>query len=335
MKPTINIGMLGLGRMGQIHFRHLTQHTAGALVVAIADPLSEETTFRQKWKVARYYTDPYALLETADIDAVIISTPTDTHAGLVEKAINSKKHIFCEKPLDLSLDVTRRLLKQAAAAGIQLMLGFNRRFDPDVLEARQCIENGRIGNVQIIKITNRDPAIPPIAFIRSSGGMFMDFSIHDFDMAGYLMQKKVTEVFAKGLVFMDAAVGEAGDIDTALVTLTFEDGTYAVIDNSRKAVYGYDQRIEIFGDRGMMMVNNNPRHHTVLYDESGEHRALPLSSFVQRYERSYLNEITAFIEAIRHHTPIPQTAAEIETATEIAYAAQQSLREQRPVTMGK
>ncbi len=333
MKQQINAAILGMGRMGQIHFRHLTQNIEGVKVSAIADPLAGNESFREKWGALDFYVHPETLIARTDIDAVIICTPTYTHAALVEQAISARKHIFCEKPLDLSLDITRDLLQQAPAAGVQLMLGFNRRFDPDILEAKKCIEDGRIGNIQIVKITNRDPAIPSIDFIRSSGGIFMDFSIHDFDMARYIMRKKVTEVFAKGLVFMDPAVGDAGDIDTALITLGFEDGTYAVIDNSRKAVYGYDQRIEIFGDKGMIQVENNPQHHNILYDAEGVHQALPLSSFVQRYERSYLKEMELFIAALRENKQVPQTAEDVEMATVIAYAAQRSLQEQQPVKL--
>lgn len=333
MQKQINVAVLGMGRMGQIHFRHLVQNITGAKVLVIADPLAEHENFREKWGAYDLCAHPEAAIDRTDTDAVIICTPTDTHAALAAKAIASGKHIFCEKPLDLSLDVTRDLLRQASAAGVQLMLGFNRRFDPDVLEARKSIEDGRIGNIQIVKITNRDPAIPSIDFIRSSGGMFMDFSIHDFDMARYIMGKKVTEVFAKGLVFMDPAVGEAGDIDTALITLGFEDGTYAVIDNSRKAVYGYDQRIEIFGDKGMILVENNPQHHNTVFDAEGIHKALPLSSFIQRYERSYLKEMELFITALQENKSVPQTAEDVEMATVIAYAAQRSLREQQPVRL--
>ncbi len=328
----VKVAIIGMGRMGQIHHRHLTYIDA-VDVIAISDPLAEEEAFQQRWRAFDLYKKPDAVLNRPDIDAVVICSPTDTHAPLVEESIRQGKHIFCEKPLDLSLDITRALLQQAEAAGVTLMLGFNRRFDPDVYDAKQNIENGHVGRIQIIKITNRDPAIPAISFIKSSGGMFMDFSIHDFDMARYLMNKKVTEVFAKGLVFMDAAVGEAGDIDTALITLTFKDGTYAVIDNSRKAVYGYDQRIEIFGDRGMLKIENNLNNHNILYDANGIHQALPLPSFVQRYEKSYLKEMETFVNAIVENKPLSQTAHDVEMATVIAYAAQQSLFEKRPVSL--
>lgn len=333
MYQQLMVAIIGMGRMGQIHYRHLTQTIKGVKVAALIDALADKPDFKTQWGACDLYTEPEAVLSRSDIDAVVICTPTDTHAALVEQAIKKGKHIFCEKPLDLSLDITRKLLHQAAAAGVKLMLGFNRRFDPDVMEARQNIDAGRIGKIQIIKITNRDPSIPAISFITSSGGMFMDFSIHDFDMARHLMNKKVIEVCAKGLVFMDPAVGEAGDIDTALITLTFDDGTFAVIDNSRKAVYGYDQRIEIFGDKGMIQIDNNPRHHTILYDVTGVHQALPLPSFVQRYEKSYANEMNVFIQSLLNNEPIPQTAQDVEMATVIAYAAQQSLQEMRPVSL--
>lgn len=332
-RKTINIALIGLGRMGKIHFNHLQNFIPGVSIAAVSDALYPEENFRNEFGSFLFSSNPEDVLGNPDIDAVVICTPTSSHATLVDKSIDAGKHIFCEKPLDLSLDVTKKLLQKAADANIKLMLGFNRRFDPEFLQAKRSTMAGRIGNLQIIKITNRDPGIPPIEFIKTSGGMFMDFSIHDFDMARYIMNKKIVEVFAKGLVFIDEAVGKAGDIDTALITLTFEDGTYAVIDNSRKAVYGYDQRIEIFGDKGMIQVDNNLYHRNMIFDAEGIHQALPLNSFTERYRRSYLNEMEMFIDALINNTSLPITNEDIITATTIAYAAQESMKEKRPVRL--
>jgi myo-inositol 2-dehydrogenase/D-chiro-inositol 1-dehydrogenase len=187
------------------------------------------------------------------------------------------------------------------------MLGFNRRFDPDFMQARQYVVDKKIGSVQIIKITSRDPGLPSIDYLKSSGGLFMDMAIHDFDMARYMMGKKVVEVFAKGLVLVDEAVAEANDIDTALTTLIFEDGTYAVIDNSRKAVYGYDQRLEIFGNDGMIQVDNNLHNRNIIYNAKGIHQALPLDFFMDRYAGSYQKEMELFIDALANDKPMPVT----------------------------
>jgi myo-inositol 2-dehydrogenase/D-chiro-inositol 1-dehydrogenase len=213
------------------------------------------------------------------------------------------------------------------------MLGFNRRFDPDFMQARKSVTEGRIGNVQIVKITSRDPGLPPIDYLKNSGGLFMDMAIHDFDMARYIMGKKVVEVFAKGLVLVDDEVASANDVDTALTTLTFEDGTYAVIDNSRKAVYGYDQRLEIFGNNGMIQVNNNIHNHNVISDRHGVHHALPLDFFMDRYAKSYLNEIELFIDALVNDKPMPVSAEDALQATLIAVAAKISMQEGRPVKL--
>ncbi|MBX3255120.1 MAG: inositol 2-dehydrogenase [Chitinophagaceae bacterium] len=329
----VNIALIGLGRMGKIHLSHLLNGIPGAAIAAVSDTVYPEDNFRSEFGGFLFSNNPEAVINNPGVAAVVICTPTSSHAELVEKSIEAGKHIFCEKPLDLSLEVTRELLRKAEVADVKLMLGFNRRFDPDFLQARQSAAAGRIGNLQIIKITNRDPAIPPVEFIKNSGGMFMDFSIHDFDMARYIMNKKVVEVFAKGLVFMDKAVGEAGDIDTALITLTFEDGTYAVIDNSRKAVYGYDQRLEIFGDGGMIQVDNTLYNRNSVFDAEGIHQALPLNSFTERYTSSYRKEMELFVEAVRNNTSLPVSSEDIIMATTIAYAAQKSMKEKRPVSI--
>ena len=329
----INVALIGLGRMGKIHFRHLRQAIPGVSVVAVSDAMQKKEAFEKEFGNIFFTNNADEAINHPGVDAVVICTPASSHAELVDKAISKKKNIFCEKPLDLSLEKTDSLLKKAKEAGIKLMLGFNRRFDPEFAQAKKMTGEGKIGNPQIIKITNRDPGIPPVEFIKTSGGMFMDFSIHDFDMIRYIMNKKVTEIFAKGLVFMDPAVGEAGDIDTALISVTFEDGTYAVIDNSRKAIYGYDQRMEIFGDGGMIQVENNLYHRNIVSDEKGIHHALPLNNFTERYTNSYLKEMEFFIDALVNNKELPVTGEDMLIATIMAYAAKKSMEEGRPVKL--
>lgn len=320
----INIALLGMGRIGKIHFMNIKQYFPYATITAVADPACDES-FRQQYKNAFFTGDPYEAIQREDVDAVLICTPTSSHATLIEEAIRRRKHIFCEKPMDLSLERTEMLTEMAATEKVKLMIGFNRRFDPDFMEAYRSVREGKIGNVQIVKITSRDPGLPPVDYIRNSGGLFMDMAIHDFDMARYIMNKEVVEVFAKGLVVIDPAVAEAGDVDTAITTLVFEDGSYAVIDNSRKAVYGYDQRLEIFGSGGMIQVDNNLHNRNVLYNESGIHQALPLDFFMDRYSRSYLKEMELFIQALTLNSPMPATGVDAIQATIIAAAAKLSM----------
>lgn len=327
----VQIALMGMGRIGKIHFQNIQQNFSKARIAAVADPMLNESEFKQENAGIFFSPNPVDIFELPDIDAVLICTPTSSHAALIEMAIRNGKHVFCEKPMDLSLERTLELSDLAKDSGLKLMLGFNRRYDPDFLLAKQSVDAGRIGEVQIVKITSRDPGLPPIDYISNSGGLFMDMAIHDFDMARYIMQKKVVEVFAKGMVVIDKAVQDAGDIDTALTTLIFEDGTYAVIDNSRKAIYGYDQRIEIFGSKGMIKVENNLHHQNIIYDADGIHKALPLDFFMDRYAKSYLKEMEMFIDSLVHGKSVPSGAEDGLQATLIAFAANRSLQSGQPV----
>lgn len=328
---TIGIGLLGLGRIGKIHFRNILHYFDQARIVAVADPLYNKPSFEETYGNIFFSKNEEEVISHPDVEAVLICSPTSAHAKSLQLAMLNKKHIFCEKPMDLSLQTTVQLTEMARDTQVKLMMGFNRRFDPDFMKARETVVAGKVGKVQIVKITSRDPGLPPIDYIKNSGGLFMDMAIHDFDMARYMMNKNVVEVFAKGLVMVDKAVGDAGDIDTALTTLTFEDGTYAVIDNSRKAVYGYDQRIEVFGNGGMLQVENNQHNRNILYNETGIHQSLPLDFFMDRYAESYLGEMKMFIDALVNNKPITVTAEDALAATKIAVAAKLSMEEQRPV----
>lgn len=331
----VNIAILGIGRIGKIHLKNFLRHFTGVNVVAVADINFPADEFKKEFRDVLFSNQPADVVSLPEVDAVIICTPTSSHAAMIEMAVKAGKHIFCEKPVDLSLERTKALVEMANTAGVKLMLGFNRRFDPDFLQARKNILEGRIGDVQVVKITSRDPGLPPIDYIKNSGGLFMDMAIHDFDMARYMMGKEVKEVYAKGLVLVDKAVGEAGDIDTALTTLIFEDGTYAVIDNSRKAIYGYDQRIEIFGNKGMVQVDNNLHNRNVVFDENGIHHALPLDFFMDRYAASYLNEMQHFIDALSNNVELPVSGEDGLKATVIAVAAKKSVAEGRPVLISE
>ena len=328
----INIALLGMGRIGKIHFKNIEQHFPGVNIIAVADPLYDASLAKKYSKII-FSKNAHEVIALPDVDAILICTPTSSHAELIEQGIKNGKHIFCEKPMDLSLERTASLSEMAEDVGVKLMLGFNRRFDPDFMQAYKSVRAGAIGDVQIVKITSRDPGLPPIDYIKNSGGLFMDMAIHDFDMARYIMGKEVVEVYARGLNVVDKAVGEAGDIDTALTTLIFEDGTYAVIDNSRKAAYGYDQRLEIFGNAGMIKVENNLHNRNVIYDEKGIHHSLPLDFFMDRYANSYLIEMRLFVEALQNNKPMPAGGTDGLKATEIAYAAKMSMESGLPVKL--
>ena len=330
----VKIALMGMGRIGKIHFKNIQNQLSGAEIVAVADVLHDKE-LKEIHPEVIFSENPDEIIALPQVDAILICTPTSSHAELIEKGIKNGKHVFCEKPMDLSLERTKVLSDMAREAGVKLMLGFNRRFDPDFMHAYQSVRDGKIGNIQIVKITSRDPGPPSIDYIKNSGGLFMDMAIHDFDMARYIMGKEVVEVYAKGLNIIDKEIGAAGDIDTALTTLIFEDGTYAVIDNSRKAAYGYDQRLEIFGSGGMIQVENNLHNRNVLYNEDGIHHALPLDFFLDRYAKSYLKEMELFIDALVNNSEMPAGGMDALKATQIAFAAKKSVEEKRSVMLSE
>ncbi|MDD4191412.1 MAG: inositol 2-dehydrogenase [Mangrovibacterium sp.] len=329
----INIGIAGLGRIGKIHLKNLSRNFQDVNVLGVMDVLEGSREIAKEFNVPNFVRTFDELLAIEGLNAVAVCSPTNTHADYVEKAARAGMDIFCEKPLDLSLTRLVEVLKVVEEAGVKLMLGFNRRFDPEFKRIRELVAAGAIGDPQIVKITSRDPGPPPVSYIQVSGGLFLDMTIHDFDMARYISGKKVKEVFAKGAVLVDKAIGEAGDIDTALITIVFEDDTMAVIDNSRKAVYGYDQRLEVFGNKGMARVDNNFPNTHELYTEKGVSGDLPLYFFLERYDVSYNQEIREFIEALRAGKDMPCGGVDGLMSLAIGLAAKKSLDGNRPVKL--
>jgi len=323
----LNIGIIGLGRIGKIHYQHIRQQLPEAGVVMVAD------VNQNAWPRDIPCVEAEVLIDHPGIDAVVICSPTDTHADYVARCARAGKHVFCEKPLDLSIDRIRETLNVVEEAGIKLMLGFNRRFDPNFRKIKGLVDDGKLGAVQLVKVTSRDPAPPSVEYLRSSGGMFLDMTIHDFDMVRFLMGKEVKVVYAAAATLTDGPVAEAGDIDTAVVTLTFDDGTLAVIDNSRQAVYGYDQRIEVFGSKGMANVDNNKADTHMYYDRTGVRSSPPLHFFMERYTASYLAEMKAFIDAVQGERAVPVDGNDALQAALIAVAAKRSWAESRPVSL--
>lgn len=329
----IKTAVAGLGRIGKIHLHNLCRNLSSIEVVAVMDLMDSSREIAEEYNIPLFLKDFDSLLAIPELDAVVICSPTDTHANYVVKAARAGKHIFCEKPLDLSIEKVKEVLTIVEESKVKLMLGFNRRFDPEFKRIRELVMNGAIGDPQVLKITSRDPGPPPISYIKVSGGIFLDMTIHDFDMARYISGKEVREVFAAGAVKVDEAIGEAGDIDTAVITLIFEDNTMAVIDNSRKAVYGYDQRLEVFGSKGMALADNNFPNSHKLYSEKGVSGDLPLHFFLERYQESYINEMHDFINALKADGEMPVGGQDGLMSILIGLAARKSVKENRPVTI--
>lgn len=325
----LKIGIIGLGRIGTIHYNNITQQITEAEVVMVADVRSDALPAHVQFG----RTDQ--VINHPEIEAVVICSPTDTHADYVEQCARAGKHVFCEKPLDLSLTRIQQTLAVVQQQGIKLMLGFNRRFDTNFMKLRSLVGEGKIGDVHVVKITSRDPAPPSLTYLQHSGGLFMDMSIHDFDMARYIMNKEVVQVYAAAATLTGGVVAAAGDIDTAVVTLTFEDGSMAVIDNSRQAAYGYDQRLEVFGSKGMALVDNNKPDNHVYYHAHGAQSSLPLHFFMERYTASYLTEMQAFVKAVKGGQELPVSGEDGLKAARIAVAAQQSVRQGGPISLGE
>ena len=335
-KDFITVGVIGAGRIGKIHAENLAYRIPDARILAIADiqpDAAKQTAARLNIPTAT--AEYHDLLNNKDIDAVIICSATDTHAKIIEEASASGKHIFCEKPIDLDLKRIDQALAAAEKAGVKLQVGFNRRYDSNFRAVHDAVQAGKIGDVHVLRITSRDPGPPPIAYIKVSGGIFLDMTIHDFDMARYLVGSEVTEVYAVGGVLVDPQIGAAGDIDTAVVTLRFANGAMGVIENSRKAVYGYDQRAEVFGSGGAVGTANNAAHTAVISDAAGVHGPLPLYFFLERYTDSYIAEMREFIDSIKNNTAPTVTGVDARKATVIGLAARKSSQENRPVKISE
>ncbi|HMB61598.1 MAG TPA: inositol 2-dehydrogenase [Eudoraea sp.] len=330
----LKLAIAGLGRIGKIHLDNLLQ-IAEVQVVAATDPDRDCLQYAREKGVPHTTETFEEMVAGASIDAVLICSPTDTHADYVEVAARAGKHIFCEKPLDLSLIRVLEVLKVVEQADVKLMLGFNRRFDKEFRKVRELVKKDAVGQPHLVKITSRDPDAPPVSYIEKSGGLFLDMTIHDFDMARFVVDKEVEEVYAKGAVLVDPAIGAAGDIDTAVVTLTYSDGTMAIIDNSRKASYGYDQRVEVFGSKGMVQSNNNFHDSHKLYNDQGIHAALPLHFFLERYQEAYKTEMADFISGLKNGTVMPVDGNDGLQSLKIGLAAIKSLKENRPVKIAE
>jgi myo-inositol 2-dehydrogenase/D-chiro-inositol 1-dehydrogenase len=329
----LNFAILGAGRIGQVHARAVAG-AQGARLVAIADPVARAAEAVRAAHGCDIRTIE-AIEAAGDVDAVVICTPTDTHADLIERFVRAGKAVFCEKPVDLSMPRVAACLKAVEAAGGTLMVGFNRRFDPDFMGLKAALDAGRVGAVEMVTITSRDPGAPPLDYIARSGGIFRDMTIHDFDMARWLLGEEVETVLAAGAVLTDPAIGQAGDFDSVSVILRTAGGRQAIISNSRRATYGYDQRIEVLGASGMVQAANHAESRLTLADAAGFHGAPLLNFFMTRYVAAYANEIAAFIAAVRDGTPVPATGHDGLMALALAEAALRSVAEGRAVRVAE
>ena len=296
----INVGIIGAGRIGKVHCESIMRYVKNATVKAVADPfLNDETiAWAKSLGIEEFYEDYHKILEDDDIQAVLICSSTDTHSTISLEAIAAGKHIFCEKPIDHDVNKILEVKKALENSNVKYQVGFNRRFDHNFKAARKAVEGGQIGDLNILKVCSRDPGAPPVSYIKVSGGIFLDMTIHDFDMVRFMSGSEVEEVFAYGAVLVDPAIGEAGDIDTAVISMKLANGAIAVIDNCRRASYGYDQRVEAFGSLGQVAIGNDSESTAVISDANGVRGEVPLNFFLERYMGAYVEEITEFIDCI-------------------------------------
>jgi len=332
----LNVGIIGAGRIGSLHAKSITYNVPSAKILGITDVNKEGIAeLAEKLGIEKIYADYKEMLADKEIDAVLICSSTDTHADIAIDAANAGKHIFCEKPVDLTPEKVQAVIEAVKKAGVKLQVGFNRRFDHNFAHVKSMVDSGKVGDVHIVKITSRDPAPPPAKYSAVSGGMFLDMTIHDFDMARFLADSEVTEIYANAACLVDPEIGKAGDIDTAIITLKFENGALGVIDNSRRAAYGYDQRIEVFGNKGAAVASNDTATNVEFLGEEGVVSDKPLYFFLERYMQSFRDEMLQFVDAVKNDTPTPTTGTDGLNSLLVALAAKKSVAEGRPVAVSE
>ena len=333
----IQIGIIGLGRIGKVHTESICTRVSGATVAAVADPYM--TQEMKDWAKARgiekVTSDYREILADDRIDAVFICSSTNTHSPISLEAIEAGKHVFCEKPIDHDVNEIHKVAAALSESKVKYQVGFNRRFDHNFQAVRKAITDGEVGELHIIKITSRDPEPPNPAYVKVSGGMFMDMTIHDFDMVRFLAGCDPEEIYVQSAVLVDPAIGEAGDVDTAVITLKMKNGAIAVIDNSRKAAYGYDQRAEVFGSKGMAATANDAPSTVTLSNSQGITSEKPLYFFLERYMDSFAKEAQCFVEAIGQDSDTPLGVMDGLKPVLMAMAANLSVKEHRPVKLSE
>lgn len=334
----LKIGVVGCGRIGKLHINNLINSVPGVQVVAAADPMLDKSGARE-WlaerKITNVSTDFMDVINNPEVDVVFVCSSTDTHCDVSMAAVQAGKHVFCEKPIDYDIDKIKKLLALVEEKGVKFQVGFNRRFDHNHKAVADAVKDGTIGDPHIVIVSSRDPEPPPASYVAVSGGIFYDMMIHDFDMARFLAGSEVTEVNAIGSVLVDPGIGEAGDVDTALVTLKFENGAIGVIDNSRKAVYGYDQRVEVFGSEGCAEDQNDTPNTAVLSTADGAVHGVAYKVMWDRYTGAFVAEMQAFADAVVNDKETPVTGEDGLYPVLMAAAATKSLHEGRPVKISE
>ncbi|MHA1150131.1 MAG: inositol 2-dehydrogenase [Promethearchaeota archaeon] len=337
MTEKIVAGVIGAGRIGKIHIENLLHNIPNVELKIVVDLIINDQL--KEWAkskgISKLSDDAKELFNDPEINAVIIASSTDTHAKFIQQAAKVKKHIFCEKPIDTDIDRIKEILIVVEKEKVKLMVGFNRRFDRNFRRVQEAVAQGQIGAPHIIKITARDPAPPPIEYIKVSGGIFLDMTIHDWDMARFQAGSEVEEVYVSGSVLIDPRIGEAGDLDTAVAILKFKNGALGLIDNTRQAVYGYDQRVEVFGSRGCVVADNEATNTVKIYTAECTNIDKIPYFFLERYMESYKAELQYFFECLQNDKePFPNGNDGLQNVL-VAMAAQRSFDENRPVKLSE
>lgn len=333
----LKLGIIGAGRIGKVHGESVMRFVKGATVKAIADPFMNDATraWAKELGIAECYEDYKKILSDPEIGAVLICSSTDTHSPISLEAIAAGKHVFCEKPIDHDVEKIKAVVEALKGSKLKYQVGFNRRFDHNFRAAREAVKAGKIGELNTLSITSRDPAAPPVDYIKVSGGIFLDMTIHDFDMVRFISGDEVEEVYASGAVLVDPAIAKAGDIDTAIVNLKLSGGAIAVINNCRRAAYGYDQRLEAFGALGQVEVMNDTDSTAVLSNADGVTKEKPKYFFLERYMAAYTAEIEAFVRAVENDTDVEVGVDDGLQSVLIGLAATRSVKENRPVKIAE
>ncbi|WP_288395969.1 inositol 2-dehydrogenase [uncultured Vagococcus sp.] len=335
MLEKIIVGVIGAGRIGKLHVENMLRMD-NVEVKTVFDPFAENArSWSDKNNIKNLVTDASLVFNDPEINVVFICSPTDTHVNMINLAAKAGKHIFCEKPISFSDEETLKAYETVKKAGVKLQVGFNRRFDPNYNKVRELVKDGSLGNLHILKITSRDPEPPNLDYVKSSGGIFMDMAIHDFDMARFVAGSEVKEVFATGAALVNPDIATVGDVDTALIQLKFENGALGIIDNSRQAVYGYDQRIEAFGSKGAAESTNETETRVKVSTAENVVSDQPLHFFLERYNKAYIQEVQLFFDAIQNNEETPCTFEDGIMAQRIAAAAKESLESGQVVAVKK
>ncbi|MDR0357145.1 MAG: inositol 2-dehydrogenase [Clostridiales Family XIII bacterium] len=337
MSNQLRIGLLGLGRIGKLHAANIAAFADKAVVAAAADPLADGdiARFADGLGISDLSKDPYDVINNPDVDALFICSSTATHAEFIIAGAKAGKHIFCEKPIHTDPAKIREALDTVKECGVKLQVGFVRRFDHNHKKVRDVVASGRLGAPHTVKVTSRDPDIAPLSYLETSGGIFMDMTIHDFDMVRYLVGSEATEVTAYGSVLINPEIKAFGDADTVVVAMKFENGALGVIDNSRRAPYGYDQRTEVLCEKGCVRAENDLNDTATISTVEGVEAAKPTWFFLERYNQAFIDETLAFTDAVLNDKDTPVTGEDGLQPVYMALAAEKSMREGRPVKLSE